>query len=88
MINKKAIFLLVLMLFCISGCGVSSKYVSYSSIKYPSKSKKTSIRLMPSHASKPHKVIGNVHITGNTFWGANWKRMYDKAKAIARKKEV
>jgi len=87
---KKNVLLLGLLMLVVAGCATSSRYVSYTTERFPAKDEIYTVNVYPSSqaldARNPYYVIGNVSIEGFVSNGVSPETLTNQAKEIARKR--
>ncbi|MBF0478018.1 MAG: lipoprotein [Candidatus Omnitrophica bacterium] len=85
----KKILLTIIVVFALSGCATSVRYVSYTGEKFIPKDKYYFVTMydaQPPSNTQVYTVIGKVEISGLASNGVSPELLKDQAKAISRKK--
>jgi hypothetical protein len=87
---RKRIVLLSLFVLVMAGCATSSRYVSYTAERFPSKDELYTVNVYPASQTldphNPYYVIGNLSIEGFVGNGVSPESLTNQAREIARKR--
>jgi hypothetical protein len=87
---QKKIILIGLFVLVLAGCATSTRYIDYTSMRFPPKDEFYAVNVYPESqalgASRPYYVIGKVSIEGFASNGVSPESLTNEAKGIARKR--